>query len=428
MHARFWFALVAVIGLATWGVAQDQPAGRAVDSGGRWRSIDDSGGVPGNRQASHTTHPAASLLRTARNEAPSDRPSQRTDIASSARAPASTARVADDGELPDDAGQVWRSYDISPYTLRVTSTKRPEQAVIDWILRDTGYEAWHSEPLGVLSAGKRTLRVYHTPEMQSVVADMVERFVRHDATSQTFGLRVITLDQPNWRARVHKLLRPVTVQTPGVQAWLLAKEDAAVLLADLQRRPDYREHSSPHLLVNNGQSTVVSTMRGHAYVRDIVPRPDVWPGFEPQMAEYDEGLSLEFSPLLSVDGQMIDAAIKCEIAQVEKLVPVIIEMPSAAAPRQRSKIEVPQVTQFRFHERFRWPTDQVLLIGLGMVALPLPADGKSLVPGLPLPLPLPTGPPRADMLVLIESKGASSQAPRVGQRPQREASTYEGRY
>ena len=138
-----------------------------------------------------------------------------------------------DGTLPSGHGQVWRQYDISPYTLRVTSTKRPEQAVIDWILQETGYEAWHGEPLGVLSAGPRTLRVYHTPEVQAVVADLVNRFVSSEAESTAFSLRVATVEHPNWRAKAQRMLRPVSVQTPGVSAWLLAKEDAAMLLSDL---------------------------------------------------------------------------------------------------------------------------------------------------------------------------------------------------
>ncbi len=37
------------------------------------------------------------------------------------------------GTLPNDHGQVWRDYDITPYTLRVTSTNRPEQAIVDWV-------------------------------------------------------------------------------------------------------------------------------------------------------------------------------------------------------------------------------------------------------------------------------------------------------
>ena len=75
---------------------------------------------------------------------------------------AHVARVTSgSGSLPNQHGQVWREYDITPYTARVATTKRPEQAVVDWILRETGYEAWHSEPLAVLSATPRRSRLSH---------------------------------------------------------------------------------------------------------------------------------------------------------------------------------------------------------------------------------------------------------------------------
>ena len=99
---------------------------------------------------------------------------------------------------------------------------------------------------------------------------LVERFVASEAETHTFSLRVRDDRQPELAGPRQRVLHPVPVQTAGVDAWLLPKEDAAMLLADLQRRSDYREHSSPHLLVNNGQSTVVSAMRGRAYVRDVI--------------------------------------------------------------------------------------------------------------------------------------------------------------
>ena len=71
--------------------------------------------------------------------------------------------------LPNEHGQVWREYDISPYTLRVRDVAKPEQAIIDWVLRETGTEVWFAEPLGILNASSTTLRVYHTPEMQERV-------------------------------------------------------------------------------------------------------------------------------------------------------------------------------------------------------------------------------------------------------------------
>ncbi|MHC4405261.1 MAG: hypothetical protein ACYTG0_36910 [Planctomycetota bacterium] len=322
------------------------------------------------------------------------------------------------GELPREHGQLYKRYDISPYTFRVETTARPEQAIRDWILRETGYEAWHGEVLSILNADRRTLRVYHTPEMHAVVADVVARFVSTEAETHAFGLRVVTLSHPNWRARAHRLLNPIPVQTPGVQAWVLEKEDAAILLAELRRRPDYRDHRSPHLLVNNGQSTVVSASRGRKYIRSAELKPDAWPGFEPQEDVIDEGFSLEFSPLLSVDGRTVDAMIKCEINQIEEMIPVSIEVPAPLGPRQRPMIEVPQTSHFHFHERFRWPAEQVLLIGMGMVATPVPSEGQSLIPGLPLPLP--ASPARADLLVFVESKGKLDPAFRVsrGRRPE----------
>ena len=313
------------------------------------------------------------------------------------------------GQLPNDQGQVWREYDISPYTARVTTTKRPEQAIIDWILRETGYEVWHNEPFGILSATPRTLRVYHTPQMQAVVADIVDRFVSSEAETRTFSLRIATIDSPNWRATAHRTLRPIPVQTPGVCAWVLSKEDAAVLLSTLQHRNDYREHSSPHLLVNNGQATVISAQRARPFIRDVNPRPDAWQGYENLPGQIDEGFSLEFQPLLTSDRRAVDAMIKIQIDQVEKLVPVMLEVPTQTSPRQRAKVDVPQVSNFRFGERFRWPVDQVLILGMGMVALPVPVDSTPTVAGVPIPFA--TSPPRADLLVIIESKGPLSETP-----------------
>ena len=321
---------------------------------------------------------------------------------------ASIARVASgSGQLPNDAGQVWREYDITPYTLRVTSTARPEQAIVDWILRETGYEAWHSDPLGLLSANGRVLRVYHTPQMQEQVAEIVDRFVNSNAETQAFGVRVITLGSPSWRSKAQRVLRPVPVQSQGVQAWLLSKEDCAMLVADLQKRSDFREHSSPHLLVQNGQSTVVAASRPRNYIKDVMIKPEIWPGFQPEAAKIDEGYSLEFKPLLSIDGRSIDAVVKCNIDQVEKLQPVPIDVPTAAAPRQRTEIQVPQMAGNRFAEKFHWPADMVLVVGFGIVPTPTPPEPTA------MKIPLISASDHADLLVFVENKGVLGKPPSV---------------
>jgi hypothetical protein len=355
----------------------------AIESGGRlgWRA-------PSGERVSRT-NPNESSPR-APETSPVDR--NRTPIAKVTSGP---------GTLPNDAGQVWKDYDISPYTTRVTTTNRPEQALIDWILRETGYETWHGETVGLLSADRRTLRVYHTPDVQAVVGEMVDRFVNSEAESHGFNLRIFSVGNPNWRTKAQRVLKPVAAQSQGVQAWLLAKEDAALLVADISRRNDFREYGAPQLMVNNGQSTVVSATRPRTYVRDVIYRGDIWPGFEPQMGQLDEGFSLEFSPLASLDGQMIDAVIKCNVDQIEKMIPVNLEVPTSNAPRQRTKVEVPQLIGWRLHERFRFPADHVLLISLGVVATPVPVAPGGLSQGIPLI----TSNTRADLLVIVESKG-----------------------
>ena len=120
--------------------------------------------------------------------------------------------------LPNEHGQVWRTYDISPYTLRVTSTSHPEQAIVDWVLRETGTDTWFTGSVAVLNADRDTLRVYHTPETQRLVANVVDRFVVSQADTYSLGLKLSTVGSPNWRTKYHTLLRPVTVQSPGVDA------------------------------------------------------------------------------------------------------------------------------------------------------------------------------------------------------------------
>ena len=308
-------------------------------------------------------------------------------------------------QLPNDHGQVWREYDITPYTTRVASSEHPEQLIVDWILRETGYEAWHSTPVGLLSADRQTLRCYHTPQMQATVADIVDRFVSTKAQNHGFGLRIITLKNPNWRTRAVPLMTSIPVESPGVQAWIMAREDAAVMLAEMRSRTDFREHTTAHQMVLNGQTSIVSTMRPRTYAKGIIANQTTWPGFQPELGQIDEGFSLEFSPLLSTDATTTDAVVKLKLSQIEKMLPVQIEAPSIIAASQKATIDVPQMTAVQIHERFRWPTDHVLLLSIGVVATPGPDKSNPLTDVLPLP----KSAPRADALLLVESSGTVGQ-------------------
>ncbi|MFM8250093.1 MAG: hypothetical protein ACKOBW_00695 [Planctomycetota bacterium] len=355
-------------------------------------------------------------------------------VAAAAAAP-SVARVSKgSGVLPNSQGQIWREYDISPFTLRAKGIEKPERAIVDWVLRETGTEVWFSEPLGILNANASTLRVYHTPEMQRLVASIVDRFVHSGADSFVISVRMATVGSPNWRTRASGWMRPVEVKTPGVDAWLVSRENAALLLAEISRRADYREHNSPNVLIANGQSHTMARQRAKPYVKSLRAREPLGTGVDSILGQIDEGYSLELNPLFSLDGRTVDAVIKCQIDQVEKMNSVPLDLPSLNGQFQRVQIQVPQVVSWRLNERFRWPADQVLVISCGVIASPAPeaAGPLAFVNNLAQ-----SGTGRADALLMLDCQtravATAQDDLRTGLNPNASSSgsapaSYRGRY
>ncbi len=315
------------------------------------------------------------------------------------------------------------AYPIRDYTGAIQTTDHPQQAVVDWILRETGYETWHGALDTSLNADREVVRVRHTADVRRTVKAMVDRFNNREALTRAFGVRVITLDEPDWRARAFRTMKAVPTQSPGVSAWLMEREHAATLLSELAKRSDFREppENNAQPLLQNGQSFVLSSTRSISYLRDISgPKPPV-SGPQPVPDQLTEGMAVEFSPLVAADNRMVDAVLKCHIDQIEALRPVMVDVAVGLGINQSVRIDVPQMSQFRLQERFRWPVDQVLLVSLGVVPSPYrPAQGlvnlKSLgslnfgeqVPG------------RCEVLVFIECKGKNTSGTiQTGQAPGR---------
>lgn len=330
------------------------------------------------------------------------------DTSFTVRASASTAErpaPRSTGELPRTHGQIWREYPIGAYTANVKTTEKPEQAIIDWILRETGTEVWHTEPFSVLNADRETLYVYHTPEMQTIVKDIVDRCVKSEAQRHVFGLRLVTVGSPNWRSKAFPLLNAIDVQTPGLEAWLISKENAILLLSQLRKRSDFVGHNTPNLVIHNAQSQTISRTSPRNFVRAVTLPENAAFGHQLRMGKVDEGYSLQVSPIVSADGRIVDAVMKAQIDQVERFVPVEIDVPSFGGQTQSVEIQVPQMVSWRLHERFRWPSDQVLVLGCGVVATPSPERKNP----LGLSNLFDSGPSRADALLFIESKGTAEQ-------------------
>jgi hypothetical protein len=266
--------------------------------------------------------------------------------------------------------------------------------VVDWILQETGYPAWHGDAPASLSADSQTLSCFHGPAMQAKVEDIVARFVDDAATPHRFSVRVIGLDGPGWRADARPALVAIPAATPGVQAWIAPRETAAAVLARLRSRSDCHELPTGPVLAANGLPATLSGGRKQPYVQDIAPRPDVWPGWQMQSSTCDEGLAIDIQPLLSRDRTAVEAVVRCRIDQLERMAQVSLASP---VNQQRVQVEVPQVAAVRVGERFRWPANQTLLIGLGLVPWPVPAQNVAAVSLL-------TDDKRCDVVIVVEPR------------------------
>lgn len=295
------------------------------------------------------------------------------------------ARAA--AQVPADSGQVWKTYDIAPFVAVAGSGS--ERHVVDWILQETGYAAWHGASPASLSAGPEKLACFHVPEMQYRVEEIVTRFVGEASSPHRFTVRVFGVASPAWRGDARPVLQPIPAATPGVQAWILARENAAEVVARLRARSDCQELPTGPVLAANGLPAILTGGRKLPYVQDVGP-----PGWQPSSGACDEGLAIDVHPLLVADGTAVEAVFRCRIDQVERLAPVTL--PAPAGVRGKLQMEVPQVAAVRVGERFRWPSSQTLVIGIGLVPWPVPAQNTALA--------LVPDAKRRDVVVVIEPR------------------------
>lgn len=297
-------------------------------------------------------------------------------------------------QLPADAGQVWQTHDIAPFVQMAGPGS--QRHVVDWVLQETGYAAWHGQTVASLTADERSLRVFHTADMQSRAADIASRFTVNASAPHRFAVRVLGIGSPAWRNDARPSMQPIPAATPGVQAWILSREAAASLVGQLKARSDCEELPTGAVQAANGVPAVLAGGRSRPYVKDVELRPNAWPGWQTLGASCDEGFQLDVHPLITSDGKGIEAVFRCRIDQIERMAPVTVAVP--AGDRQRVQIEVPQVSAVRIGERFRWPVNQCLVIGLGLVPWPVP--GKNVASTAALL----TDAKRTDVIVVVEPR------------------------
>lgn len=338
--------------------------------------------------------------------APSERLSIPQDTA--AEAPQSgIARVSQSMEqLPNSAGQVWREYDITPYTSKITNAPNPQQAIVDWILKETGTDLWFHHPMGILNATPYQLYVYHTPEIQKVISQLVDRFVKSQGQVQKIDLALMTLENPNWRTTAYRMMQSIPTQTPGVEAWLISKENAAMLQGQLSRRIDVKLLNSGSIYAHEGQLSELRNQKPTQFVGGLQWFENQIPRYQPQLSTVNEGYQISISCLSGLNGSTTEAIIKCDFDQIDRLTNVKLDVPGINGTTEQANIQIPRITSWRLQERFRWSSDQVLLLSRSVGSNVEPDQG-----GNRLNLPLINNTlrnRRADVLLFIDVKGATA--------------------
>lgn len=274
-------------------------------------------------------------------------------------------------DLPQESGQFWCVYDLSPYLTANSTVKNPEKTILNWILQDTGTDFWHSEPFGAFSFSGGKLYVYHNAKVQQYVSNVLDRFLDVKHKTEVFTIRLILLESPDWRTKAAEWIRPYPVKSSNAQGWILSVENRDKLLEDLSRRIDYIDLNRGQNKIPNGETfgwLYAAPSRNFTADMQIA---DNSAGYVTNAQKIDEGYRIEVTPLLSTDGTQIEFAFRCQTTVVERMLSFNLKIPTIAAPRQQLPAELPQILHAERKEKVSFPKNNVFLLDLGMLPLSL---------------------------------------------------------
>lgn len=314
----------------------------------------------------------------------------------------------------NEPGFQWKRFPIGGYTRAAAEQKAPQKAIIDWIFRRTGTADWHGEKTAVLAASKSELRAYNSPEVLAQVADVVERFTDAIEDFLSIHIQVVAAADTRWRYAVYSKLEPVGVGPQGQQIWTLALEDAAHVLAQLQMQTGFRRLVDQRVEVVNGQTLTVRTFEPRTYSGGIERVSASGTGYQPKSDKLEESIVLRLSPLLSYEGDSVDAAAELTVNSVQAFQRTKIIAPREVGPSEMT-IDVPIAYQTRLDQTLKnWRLGQTLLLSGGIH--PGVIDKKGGWLGTPLGAPSST-----EVLVFLDIE-VSSRAQGRGRGAEVEAS------
>lgn len=291
--------------------------------------------------------------------------------------PSSTRYALGLTNLPNEKGQFWVVYDISPYSLRFPTLENPQNSIVDWILFDSGDDFWRKEPFSVLSSSKDRLYVYHTTQVQKYVSNVVDRFLDSEKGKSSFSMKVVVVKSPEWRTKVTPALQPITPKIVGtgadVQCWEGSSEELKTIVNDLAKRSDFIFlNESNDIVPNAGTFGWAAASPRKFFNRDYRVNPQSNTGYSADVSSVDEGFRIEATPLLSLTGETLEVTFRYRATAVERIKSFSLRVPTTTSPRQQLNVEKPSIVSCDIKGKVSVPRAKGAIIDLGLVPIILP--------------------------------------------------------
>ena len=300
-----------------------------------------------------------------------------------------------------EPGYRWQKFDVSRYTAIEHAHANPQNAIVEWVIRRTGTGPWHGEKVAALSASRSRVLAYNDAKNLAQVAEIVGRFTDPVSDNLTVHVRFVAAVDTRWRYAVYSRLTPVGRGPDGQQVWTLNVEDSAFVLTQMQVYQGFRLIAERKVELVNGQTMTMTHEDDRGFVGGMERENAGGLGFQPKAEKLKEGVTLKFSPLLTHDGDALDAAIDLSVNNVKGLHRTRVIAPREVGPAEIT-IDVPEVTGSHLSLPVKgWKLGQTLLVSGGIQPGLLQNKGGFM--NLRIPGTVPTG---TELLIFLDVEAA----------------------
>ena len=344
------------------------------------------------------------------DEAPKKRPSKtkaaKPETSPEDDGPNSTSTSGEQlpAEIPNEPDFKYKTFDISAYTALSPTSASPQTAILDWIFRRTETGPWHGDKVAILCASRTKLQAYNSKKVLDQVAETVKQFVDADADVLTVRVRFLAAADSRWRYTAYSKLTPVGTGPQGQQIWQTSESNVESVIALMQVWQGFKSLEDKKFEVLNGQTLRVESFLKKSYPGSVQREGAVGVGYQPKVESLTEGIVLRFSPLLSWEGDTLDAAIDLSTNLIRRFHQVKVLGPREIGTGEVI-LDVPEVSETRLNQSVKtWQLGQALIISAGIQpGLLLDKEGlfKMRIPGT-----VPTG---TEALIVINVSISSAK-------------------